>query len=77
MEQLDNMYTMADIEKETGIPPRKILYRIRKGELPGARKVGWMWVLSEEDLSIIKKLYNIKEPEEEKKRKKKKKKKKE
>jgi len=68
---------MADVERETGIPPRKTLYRIRNRELPGARKVGWIWVLSEEDLKIMKRLYNIEEPEEENKKKKKKKKKKE
>lgn len=49
--------TLSELSKQTGIPVRKLLYRIKNKEI-AARKIGWFWVIPVEEIEKVKALCN-------------------
>lgn len=43
------LYTVAEASELTGLISTQILYRIKTGKI-AAEKIGWMWVISKEEL---------------------------
>lgn len=50
-----NLRTLKQISDSTGIPIRKIMYRIKNKEIK-ADKIGWFWVVEEQEIAKLRQL---------------------
>jgi excisionase family DNA binding protein len=54
---MENELTVKELSDRTGVEVRKIMYRITKtGEIKG-RKVGWIWLVPQSEVEVLKSLY--------------------
>lgn len=51
---MSNYYSVHEVSELEKIPYHKIIRLIKRGEYPGAHKVGWGWVIPKEDVVIKK-----------------------
>lgn len=51
----DTLFTIKDAAKETGYDSRQIMYKIRQEQIQ-ASKVGWIWVIPEDQVAKLKEL---------------------
>lgn len=42
--------SVGEVAKELNEPYHRVIRRIKRGELPGSRKVGWGWVIPKDAL---------------------------
>jgi excisionase family DNA binding protein len=52
VEELKKMYTIKEAAEKTGLDARAIMYKIRRKHIQ-AQKVGWIWVISEEEVNKL------------------------
>lgn len=52
---MSEMITLKDLSELTDIPIRKILYRIKTGDIK-AEKLGWIWVVPKTEIEKLKKV---------------------